>query len=139
MQKVIIDTNVIISALISSHGIPAKIVDELFIEEKIILCISNDVFAEYLDVIDREKFRKYKNFLSKAEIVVGYMEEMAEHFVTAKIYHKLPDKSDNKFIDLAIYSNADFIITGNKNDFNISHIGKTLIVTPTEYWENYKP
>ena len=49
MQKVIIDTNVLISALIQK-SFPYQIIDELFIEQRIELCISENIFAEYLEV-----------------------------------------------------------------------------------------
>ena len=49
MQKVVIDTNVIIAGLIS-RGIPNLILTNLFIENKIQLCISDELMAEYYDV-----------------------------------------------------------------------------------------
>jgi len=41
-------------------------------------------------------------------------------------------------LELAIASNADFIITGNTNDFTMSHFQGTKIVTPKEYWDFHK-
>jgi hypothetical protein len=34
---------------------------------------------------------------------------------------------------------ANFLITGNVNDFVISKYKETLIVSPVDYWENFKP
>lgn len=45
---------------------------------------------------------------------------------------------DNKFLELAEISQADFLITGNINDFNINQIGKTKIVNPAEFWSNFR-
>jgi predicted nucleic acid-binding protein len=42
-------------------------------------------------------------------------------------------------LELAEESKADFIITGNTNDFTMNKHKKTKIVTPKEYWENYRP
>ncbi len=42
MQRIIIDTNILISALISK-GIPSLIIDRLIIENKVKLCLSNDI------------------------------------------------------------------------------------------------
>lgn len=69
MQRIIIDTNILISALISK-GIPSLIIDRLIIENKVKLCLSNDIFIEYLEVIGREKFSKYRNFKIKADLVI---------------------------------------------------------------------
>jgi len=49
MQKLIIDTNVIVSALISRNGIPAKIIDEVILENKVQICLSDSVYEEYVN------------------------------------------------------------------------------------------
>lgn len=64
MQKIVIDTNVIVSALIQT-GYPNKIINELFIEQKFQLCISDELIAEYLEVLARPKFAKFQDFLSE--------------------------------------------------------------------------
>jgi predicted nucleic acid-binding protein len=55
MQKIVIDTNVIVSSLIQKNY-PYKIVNELFIDGRIILCISESLIAEYFEVLRRPKF-----------------------------------------------------------------------------------
>ena len=52
MQKIILDTNVIISALISSNGFPGLIVSNLVIEMKVQVCISDEIINEYFEVIN---------------------------------------------------------------------------------------
>jgi len=51
----------------------------------------------------------------------------------------ISDKDDNKLLELAEESKADFLITGNTNDFTIKTFRNTRIVTPKEYWDHYKP
>ncbi len=51
----------------------------------------------------------------------------------------ISDFDDNKIIELADECNADFIITGNTNDFTFSSYKNTKILTPKDYWENHKP
>jgi predicted nucleic acid-binding protein len=41
-------------------------------------------------------------------------------------------------LELALVSKADFIITGNTNDFTMSHFQGTKIVSQKEYWEFLK-
>ena len=55
MQKLVIDTNVMVSSLIQ-RGFPYKIVNELFIEGKVMLCVSEKLMAEYYEVFRRPKF-----------------------------------------------------------------------------------
>ena len=138
MQRVIIDTNVIVSALISK-GIPSKIIYELVLDEKVKICISDEIFEEYIDILNREKFSRFPEFKTNANIVISIIDELAFHENPVQEIKVLKDLDDNKFLELAIEVDADFIITGNTRDFTIKEIGTTKIVTPTEYWDNYRP
>ena len=66
MQKVVIDTNVIVSALIQ-RGYPNLIINELFIENRIQLCVSDELMSEYYEVLARPKFSKFPDFFIRAE------------------------------------------------------------------------
>ena len=66
MQKTILDTNVLISSLIAK-GIPYKIINELVIEQKINVCLSEEIKEEYFGVINREKFSTFKDFPFKCK------------------------------------------------------------------------
>jgi len=50
----------------------------------------------------------------------------------------IQDEPDNRILELAQISKADFIITGNINDFTMETYNGTKIVSPKEYWEKYK-
>lgn len=83
MQKLILDTNVIVSALISS-SIPTKILYELVLTEKVETCLSEEVFAEYVEVLNRDKFAKFPNFKMKAEVVLSKLREISTFYRTDK-------------------------------------------------------
>ncbi|MBO0938457.1 hypothetical protein J2I47_18035 [Fibrella sp. HMF5335] len=51
----------------------------------------------------------------------------------------IADADDNRFLEAAKAGSADYIITGNTNDFLISSFGETSIVTPKVYWEQHRP
>jgi len=59
MQKIVIDTNLVISAFISPNGLPAKIIDYIVLSEEVLICYNADILAEYEEVLSREKFDKY--------------------------------------------------------------------------------
>jgi predicted nucleic acid-binding protein len=63
---------------------------------------------------------------------------MAELFEPENKLDLIKDEPDNRFLELAQIAKADFIITGNTNDFNIGNFKSTKIVTPKEYWQLYK-
>src|SRR5690606_27707035 len=132
MQKVIIDTNVIVSALIQKNY-PFLIINELFLENKIKICLSRELMQEYFDVLFRPKFQKFPDFVNNAELILTEIGIRAETFQPKIKLNILSDKDDNKILELADESKADFIITGNTNDFTISNYKKTKILTPREY------
>jgi len=138
MQKIVIDTNVFVSALIQ-RGYPFQIVNELFFENKINLCISNELLEEYYEVLYRDKFFKYPDFIAKAEQLLADIEEKSINFQPKIKLQIIRDADDNKLLELAEECHADFLITGNTNDFTMSKYKKTKIVTPKQYWENHKP
>jgi len=138
MQKIIIDTNVIVSSLIQ-RGYPYRIVFDLFIEDKISVCISPMLMAEYYAVLERPKFAQFHEFVAKAKLVLANIELKAMHYNPKITLDLISDKDDNKIMELADDCKADFIITGNTNHFTFPLYKQTKIVTPKEYWENYKP
>ena len=138
MQKIILDTNVIISGLIS-NSIPTEILYKLVLSEKVDTCLSDEIFSEYVEVLNREKFVKYSNFKTKANVVLNRIREISTFYKTDRKIDILSDTSDNKFLELAALSFADFLITGNIIDFQLTEFEYTKILTPREYWDNFKP
>ncbi len=134
MQKVIIDTNVFVSALIQ-RSYPYLIVRDLFIEERIQLCISDELLAEYYEVLSRPKFSGFPDFFIRAEGLLADINRRGlKYYPTTKI-NLISDQDDNKILELASECQADFIVTGNTNDFTFSEYNGTRILTPREYWE----
>jgi putative PIN family toxin of toxin-antitoxin system len=138
MQKLIIDTNVIVSSLIQKNY-PYYIMYDLFANDKVYLCISPSLMEEYYSVLKRPKFSQYKEFIEKAIVVLADIERKAFNYQPNTSIDLISDKDDNKILELADICGADFIITGNTNHFTFSQYKKTKIVTPGNYWENYKP
>jgi len=137
MQKLIIDTNVIVSALIQK-SFPYKIVSELFIEDKVRLCVSESLIAEYYEVLRRPKFAAYYDFVVKAEALLADIEAKAIMYYPRIKIDLLSDKDDNMILELADTCSANFIVTGNTTDFTISAYKHTQIVAPREYWLFYQ-
>jgi putative PIN family toxin of toxin-antitoxin system len=136
MQKIVIDTNVIVSSLIQK-AYPYRIVHDLFIEDKIQLCISDDLMFEYYEVLARPKFSKFPDFVARAEILLAEIETKARRYQPKIKLDIISDKDDNMILELADESGADFIVTGNTKDFTFDSYKQTKIVSPKEYWEQY--
>jgi putative PIN family toxin of toxin-antitoxin system len=136
MQKIVIDTNVLVSSLIQ-RSYPYHIVVEIFSNDKIQVCLSDELFTEYFNVLNRDKFSKFPDFIANAQVLLIDIEKIAVKYVPTVRLEIIKDLDDNKLLELAETCQADFLITGNTNDFTISDYKGTKIVTPKEYWTDY--
>jgi hypothetical protein len=132
MQKIILDTNVIVSSLIQKNY-PFLIVDHY-----VIICVSSPILQEYLEVLGRPKFARFADFKTNAEFLIARLSEISEIYEPKEKLKIIQDEPDNRFLELADISKADFIVTGNTNDFTMKIYKSTRIVTPKEYWEEFK-
>ncbi len=137
MQRIVIDTNVLVASLIH-QSFPHLVVSLFFIDEDITWCISEEIMQEYREVLNRPKFTRYANFIANAESLLDDIEEHAIKFSPTIKLSIIGDDSDNKFLELAEECNAHFIITGNTRDFTMTSYKNTLIVSPKEYWEKHR-
>ncbi|MEP7129193.1 MAG: putative toxin-antitoxin system toxin component, PIN family [Chitinophagales bacterium] len=138
MQKIVIDTNVMVSAIIQK-SFPYLIVNHLFIEQTIQLCISDELMAEYYEVLARPKFVRFQDFFIRAESLIAEIETKAVKYFPNNTLDLIKDDDDNRILELAGECEANFIITGNTNDFTMRNYKESKIVTPREYWENFQP
>lgn len=127
----------VVSALIQ-RNYPYFIVYNYVFDNLVEVCISKVLFEEYLEVLNRSKFRKYPDFTSKAELVLTQIEAKSLKFQPTQRINIIQDDADNRLLELALASKADFIITGNTNDFTMSHFQGTKIVSPKEYWDFFR-
>ena len=137
-NKIILDTNVLVSALIKNDSPPYHILYDFVFTDKDLLCISPTIMNEYHAVLNRKKFSRYYEFVENARYILSRIEELALEYLPEKTHDVIKDASDNIFIDLAVASNANYIITGNTNDFTMSAYKNTRIVTPKEYLTHIK-
>jgi putative PIN family toxin of toxin-antitoxin system len=140
MQRLVIDTNVFVSYLISENGYCFKIIDHVLLTGKTYHYLSDDTLKEYTDVFNRIRFaKKYPSFQQKSILLLSNLIELSGKVTPTIKVNEIKDETDNKFLELAYTVNADFLITGNKLHFTFSEFYNTQIVSPKEYWENYRP
>ena len=130
--KIVIDTNVIVSALKSQNGYSYNLLS-IIDDKRFQVFISTPVVLEYEDALKREKS---KITLTKSEIddVLNYICLVAEQ---RKIYYLwrpfLKDQKDDMFLELAVESGCDFIISFNKKDFEGIEKFGLRILSPKEF------
>ena len=124
MLNVVVDTNVVVSALLSPRGNPAKIID-LIANNSLRICYSPEIFAEYIDVLSRPRFTfsedNRDDFLHGVKLFGLFVSPSASDI-------PLIDEDDRCFYDVAKYCEA-FLITGNTRHYPPD----PFTVTPTEF------
>lgn len=133
-MRLILDTNVLVSALIQ-RSYPFFIVDSVFVDENLQLCISHQLFAEYLDVLNRDKFARFADFHARAQTLLADIESRSLTFEPSSKVDLISDEADNRLLELAETCQADYIVTGNTNDFTMSEYKGTRIVSPRDFFE----
>lgn len=120
-MRVVIDTNVIVSALINSHGHPARIID-LVVLGQIVPVFDDRIIAEYREVISRPKFSFRAEDIST---LLELFEVEGESVLVPPLSGlDLPDMDDAPFVEVTVGAACDFLITGNTGHFPKSAIGK---------------
>ena len=124
MVRVVLDTNVLVSALIN-EGKPRKLVLELLDKHTVIL--SRQMLAELADVISRDKFNVTGSQVNQFISNLDRMSKMVLDNVVFKVI--LEDPDDDVVLNTAYTGKAEFIVTGDKHLLVLGHFKKTKIVT----------
>lgn len=131
MLKLVIDTNVMISALLKPQSNPA-LVASLILQGNCTLCLSDEILVEYEEVLALDKFKR----LDQAS-VREFLSTLKRHalWVVPKVSvdKVAKDPADNAFLECALGAKADFIITGNKKHFPFEQFKGSRIVSPREF------
>lgn len=100
----VIDTNILVSALIGHSGYSRKVFEDLIVTGKVKMCISKAIFEEYTEVLQRDRFKKYQGFENASIILLEQIKKNALWFEPKLTIDVIEDKDDNKFIELAVES-----------------------------------
>jgi putative PIN family toxin of toxin-antitoxin system len=127
-MRVVIDTNVLVSALLSPRGACSTIIS-LTRAGRFTAYVSPAVYEEYLDVLFRPKFKQ--SYEQRREFLAGFY--VAELFVfPTSVARVCTDPEDDIFVACAEAACADFLITGNARHFP-EHYGITEIIRPIDF------
>lgn len=126
MIRAVLDTNILISALLSPKGAPAKVFDHV-LNGNVTMCFDSNIIAEYKEVLERPKFK----FNQKAiDQVIEFILESGLSVVPKPLNIDFTDEDDKIFYEVAIHINGH-LITGNAK-----HFPKALnVVTAAEFLE----
>lgn len=121
--RLVLDTNVLVSALLKPDGTQNQILMLAF-DEPHTVYFTPDILIEYHEVLSRRKFGLDPRRVS--HLILEFTEAGVMFSPMERVYAS-SDPDDNKFITCAAIIDADFLITGNIRDFP-AQFGNTRIV-----------
>jgi putative PIN family toxin of toxin-antitoxin system len=128
--RFVLDTNVVVSALLLSDSIPRQAFDKVLTEGT--LLISVPILIELADVLRRRQFNKYVLEEERMLFLVDLL-KASELVETTEAITECRDPKDNKFLDLAFCANADYIISGDQDLLVLNPFRQIPIITPREF------
>ena len=130
--RIVIDTNVIVSALKSRNGFSFDLLS-IIDDKRLSVSISVPLILEYEDAVKRNK-SKIKLTKSEIDAIIDYIcltSEQRKIFYLWRPY--LKDPKDDMVLELAVESESDYIISFNKKDFIGIEKFNLQVVTPKEF------
>lgn len=128
--KIVVDTNVFVSAHLVSKGNPSKAID-YWIEDRYELILSKPIVEEIIEVLHRtgikiERIERLLSLISQKTTTVTPEKEIS-------IIKDDPD--DNKFLECAIENRSNYIVSGDKHLLNLREYEGIKILTPKKFLE----
>jgi putative PIN family toxin of toxin-antitoxin system len=130
--KVVLDTNVVVSGLLSEIGPPGWIVDLVLVGE-LTVAFDARIIAEYREVLLRPRLALPA---AAVETFLGYLERWGVETVGPPWPHRLADRSDEVFLAVANAAAAK-LITGNARHFPARARGGVEVVTPRQLLDSW--
>ena len=131
-MRVIIDTNVLISMLISGSFSWLR---DKFESRYITFVFSEELFSEFVTVAMRPKFRRWFSEAEVAELLQLLSSVSEVYTVNKSSSIKSRDSNDDFLLALALESKADYLVSGDDDLLVLDQIGITKVVTPN-YFKN---
>ncbi|MGI9188898.1 MAG: putative toxin-antitoxin system toxin component, PIN family [Longimicrobiaceae bacterium] len=111
-MRVVLDTNVVVSALLSPHGAPAQVLR--FAVRRELIPLDERIVAEYREVLARRKVAFDSTSVAEA---VEPLERAGELVTAQPLAVELPDPSDLPFLEVAVAGEADALVMGNDRHY----------------------
>ena len=129
MLKIVLDTNVYISALLFG-GYPRHILRQV-IEGKLELYVSDSILDEIADVLSRPKFSYPTVLLHQFLTEIEAISELVAPIRQVNCIKN--DPTDNRIIECAIAANASHIVTGDHHLLELKEFETIIIVSPSDF------
>lgn len=135
-MRCVLDTNVLVSALLVPDSKPRQALDRAFGEGKVLLSFAT--LAELYDVLTRKQFRRYIDEEDARSFVAALARESEWIDVNVQV-KACRDPKDDKFLELAVSGQATQLITGDADLLVLDPFQGIRILSPQEFLDLASP
>lgn len=129
-MRVVLDTNVVVSAVLLAGSVPRQAFDKALAEGTVL--VSAPVVLELADVLGRERLNKYLLEEERMRFLVALLKETELVEVTETVT-ECRDAKDNKFLELAVSGKADYIVSGDQDLLVLTPFRGITVLTPAQF------
>jgi uncharacterized protein len=129
-KRVVLDTNALVSRLLSRRSVPGQAVDAAVTHHRILA--SEATLMELADVLSRAKFDPYLT-IGERQDFLRLFDRIAERIEVLRTIHACRDPRDDKFLELAVEGAADIVITGDGDLLALNPFQGIAILTPAQF------
>ena len=133
-MKVVVDTNVLVSGILSAEGPPGKIVDWI-IQGDLCVCCNPRIIVEYERVLSRPELVLPCLLVTR---LLTRMTSAGESVSGVPLSNHLPDASDEAFLEVALVQQAECLITGNLRHFPPACRQGIRVLSPREFLDFFR-
>lgn len=123
----VLDTNVIVSAVLSPRSIPRQAFDLAFLLGTVL--VSDAILVEVDDVLRRPKFKRYISEEERLQFLAKFVVD-ARIVEVMEVVTDCRDSKDNKFLELAVDAGAKCVISGDADLLVLNPFRGIPIITP---------
>jgi putative PIN family toxin of toxin-antitoxin system len=129
-ERVVIDTNVLISSLFLATSIPAQAVDKAVTNAQLVATV--ETLRELIEKLYSPKFDRYVR-RERRDAVLERVASLVEIIDVLQSIRASRDPKDDKFLEAAVNGRVDVIVTGDKDLLGLNPFRGIAIVTPAAY------
>lgn len=129
-SRFVLDTGVLVSALLLPLSVPRKAVDRAFAEG--IVLASADVIDELDEVLRRPKFNRYLREEERVLFLAAFIRDAKLIHITKRVT-ECRDPKDDKVLELAVNGDATCIVSGDSDLLILNPFRGIGIHTPQEF------
>lgn len=129
-ERIVVDTNVLISGVLSETSTPARAVERALTDGQ--LLASTATLRELMETLLSSKFDAYVS-REKRDALLLRLAPLVEIVTVVQMVHASRDGTDDKFLDVALNGRADVLVTGDRELLELNPFRGIAILTPADY------